>query len=117
MAGRYDVRVSKGRAKRIRLRIAGQLDLDAAPPLLDSILSAAMAHPTYEVVLDLDRVTFMDPEGLAALVDAHRRLRDQDVSLVLSAVSPAVRDVIEGADAARDLPVPPATEPPEEIQA
>lgn len=111
MAGRYDVRVSKGRAKRIRLRISGQLDLDAAPPLLDSILSAAMAHPTYEVVLDLDQVTFMDPEGLAALVDAHRRLRHQDVSLVLSAVSPPVRDLIEQTDAAAELRIPRSTSP------
>jgi stage II sporulation protein AA (anti-sigma F factor antagonist) len=108
MAGRYDVHVSKGRAKRIRLRVAGELDLDAAPPLLDSILSAAMSHPTYEVVLDLDQVTFMDEEGLAALIDAHRRLRAHDVALVLAAASPPVRAVIERSNAAAELSVPPA---------
>jgi len=83
--GAFEVEVGSHAAGEIRLRVAGELDLETAPPLLDSILCAGLTGTEGDrVVVDLARVTFIDSSGLAALVDAHRRLTAQGQQLVVA---------------------------------
>ena len=72
-------------AGEIRLRVSGELDIEAAPPLLDAIVGAGLAAPTgHRIVVDLAGVRFIDSSGLAALVDAHRRLAAREQQLVVA---------------------------------
>ena len=69
----------------VRIRVSGEVDLEGAPPMLDAILCAGIAGADGQrVVVDLADVTFIDSSGLAALVDAHRRLRARSQQLVVA---------------------------------
>jgi anti-anti-sigma factor len=54
-------------------------------------LRAAIDESSGDVVLDLEAVEWVDATGLALLVAAHRRLRDQRRRLVLRGCQPGVR--------------------------
>jgi anti-anti-sigma factor len=109
MNGYYQLLVSNVTSSTISLRVAGEVDMAAAPVLIDAILGASSSNPTYEVVVDLDDVTFIDSMGLAALIEAHRRLIDQGVSLVIHSVSPTVRKLMDITGTAEHLGVDPST--------
>ena len=87
----YNLDVSNGTSRSILLRVAGEVDMAAAPGVMDAILGAALSNPTYQVVVDLDHVTFIDSVGLGALIEAHQRLAEQNMRLVISSPSDAVR--------------------------
>ena len=53
------------------LRIAGELDL-ASVPALDHELKRALASPAEAILLDLDRLTFVDSRGVQCLTKAAR---------------------------------------------
>ena len=81
----FGLEVGSPDAGEIRLQVWGELDLEAAPPLLDAILCAGLAGSDGQrVVVDLADVSFIDSSGLAALVDAHRRLAAQRQQLVVA---------------------------------
>jgi anti-anti-sigma factor len=83
--GAYELEVGPHAAGEIRLSVAGELDLETTPSLLDSILCAGLTGTDGDrVVVDLAGVTFIDSSGLAALVDAHRRLAAQSQQLVVA---------------------------------
>jgi anti-sigma B factor antagonist len=53
------------------LAVAGEVDLDAAPEIVELSL-AALDDPTCRgLIIDLDAVTFIDSTGLGALVRIH----------------------------------------------
>ncbi len=55
------------------LSVAGELDVSAAPHLSDR-LNELIRTGTGDVVVDLQRVSFVDSTGLAVLLNALRRL-------------------------------------------
>jgi anti-anti-sigma factor len=61
---------------RIHLALAGELDVDTAPEL-DQALRAAQ-HSAQFVSVELRRLSFMDCRGLAIIVAAAKRGRDND---------------------------------------
>jgi anti-anti-sigma factor len=95
MSNHYTLHVSNVNTSTIHLRVAGEVDMAAAPVVMDAILGAALSNPTFEVRVDLDDVSFIDSMGLAALIEAHRRLADQQVRLVFGDVSANVRKLLE----------------------
>jgi anti-sigma B factor antagonist len=54
------------------VKVAGELDLVAAPRVRTRLLDAVERHPA-GIVIDLSRVVFADGRGLAALVAAGNR--------------------------------------------
>jgi len=91
----YGLEVREPGAGEIRLLVSGEVDLEAAPLLLDSILCAGLAHdPGHRVVVDLQSVTFIDSSGLSALVEANNRLAGQEQVLVLGNLSDRVRRIL-----------------------
>src|SRR5690606_40106087 len=81
------------------LRLRGELDAATAVELSSHV--AAATSP--EVHLDLEGVTFMDSSGLAAILEAHRRLALEHRRLVLRDLSPVVQRVLDLAGVAAHL--------------
>jgi anti-sigma B factor antagonist len=63
------------------LVLDGDVDLQTAPQLRDQVLAAADRSDT--VVIDLERVQFMDSPGLGILVYADKVLKERGSHLVL----------------------------------
>ncbi len=63
--------------------VRGEIDLAAAPELSEHLVGAEDAG-VRAVVVDLCRVTFLDSSGLAALLNARKRLLAADIPLVLA---------------------------------
>ena len=81
---------------------SGELDLASAPAVRDA-LAGALADGAGAVVVDLSRVTFLDSTGLAALLNAARRLRRAGRSFAVVGARELVRDVIRLAHLEADL--------------
>ena len=62
--------------------VAGEIDVYTAPRLREEI-TELVAAGTYDIVIDMSEVEFLDSTGLGVLVGAHRRLRARDGSLNL----------------------------------
>lgn len=60
---------------------SGEIDLTTAPMVERELCGVQASHAL--VVLDLRQVSFMDSTGLAMLLDAHRRARDNGGSFVV----------------------------------
>jgi anti-sigma B factor antagonist len=69
---------------------SGEIDMATAPEL-----GACMSGLTGEVVVDLERVTFLDSRGIAALVVAHSQLTDGGGSLTLRRPNDVLRRTLE----------------------
>lgn len=95
MSHHYRLQVSSATASSIRLEVAGEVDMAAAPLVMDAILGAAASQPAGDVHVDLAGVSFIDSMGLSALIEAHRRLQDQGVRLLFSGISANVRKLLD----------------------
>jgi anti-sigma B factor antagonist len=76
------------------LALAGRLDAFAAPKVAEWVEATVQAQPA-NIVIDLDKVTFIDSTGLATLVKGMRRCRQQDGELVLCGLQKPVRVIFE----------------------
>jgi anti-anti-sigma factor len=95
MPHHYGLEISSAGIGEVLLRATGEIDLEVAPQLLDSILCAALPHDRGRVVLDLGGVSFMDSSGLATLIEARRRVREQALELVIVNVTAPVLRMFE----------------------
>ena len=64
------------------LRIAGEIDVYAAPDLRERIIQL-VDDGVVQLLVDLREVTFLDSTGLGVLVGSLRRVRARDGSLTL----------------------------------
>ena len=88
---RVDIAPSR---ERVTLRAVGEIDLVTAPQVeepLFELLNSGFRH----VVLDLQRVTFMDSSGVRVLITAHRRAEDLDAGLSILVGPSRVRQTLE----------------------
>jgi anti-anti-sigma factor len=67
---------------RTTLRLAGELD-SATVPQLEVAFERAVQTDDEEIVVDLERLTFIDSTGLQAFVAAHRRFDGDGPSLLV----------------------------------
>lgn len=89
MTGRLRFEISESRSS-VRLTVEGEIDIETAPQLLDTILTTLLieaADTIPEVVLDLSGVTFLDSSGIAALLYARRYVASHGANLVIANVS------------------------------
>jgi anti-sigma B factor antagonist len=75
------------------LTLAGELDLAAAPEIEAAVRRAQALAP--RVVVDLERVEFLDSTGLHVLLAAAERARESGAQLVISQPSECVRRLLE----------------------
>lgn len=69
-------------ADRTVLEVGGEIDVYTAPRLRERLLELVTAG-TRHIVVDMERVEFLDSTGLGVLVGGLKRIRAQDGSLVL----------------------------------
>ncbi len=76
------------------LRVSGRLDAFWADTLMTDI-DQALRDGNHQIRLDLEQVEFISSTGLRVLLMAHQRLREVGGALTVSAVSDAVRAVMD----------------------
>ena len=64
------------------VEVGGEIDVYTAPKLRETIVSLVDAGQ-YDLVIDLERVEFLDSTGLGVLVGGLKRVRTHDGSLSL----------------------------------
>ena len=79
---------------RVRLAVAGELDLATAPALLDAVGRVLAAGEDTTMVVDLTGVDFLDSSGLGALLQARAAVVAAGGQLTLAGVAPGPRRVI-----------------------
>ena len=88
----------------LAVHAAGELDIATAPKLKDALLHA-MESGAASIVLDLERVSFIDSMGLRMLVWAARESREDGNRLRIDCGSGVVRRMIEFTALDRSLPL------------
>lgn len=77
------------------VRVEGELDLATAPRLIDALGEARARESAVPLVLDLERVTFMDSTGVRSLLEVERMRRDTGRPVALLSPSAAVTRVLD----------------------
>jgi anti-sigma B factor antagonist len=75
------------------VELAGEIDLAVVPDLVTE-LEYAMAQLSPLLVIDLDRVEFIDSSGLGALVMARRKAEELGGQVVLAGADEQLRDLL-----------------------
>jgi anti-sigma B factor antagonist len=75
------------------VKVSGEVDFNAAEPLQDLLLRIMRMHGPW-LLLDLSGISFMDCAGLRALVLTRQRAESRNGSMILIAVSAAVRRIL-----------------------
>ena len=78
----------------VRMSLVGEIDAASAPALQQRLLEV-IGTSAGAVALDMSGVSFVDSTGIRLLITVHRRLDEHHRSLVLSAISPQTRRVLD----------------------
>jgi anti-anti-sigma factor len=79
----------------VTARLSGEIDPSTAPTLAGEMQALIFTAAPRQLILDFSGVGFMDSSGLRVIIDIHNQMRDRDAVLVLDAVSPTTRRVLE----------------------
>jgi anti-sigma B factor antagonist len=93
--------VSRPLAHRVLVSVAGELDISTAP-LLERDLRHAQ-RTADAVLLDLDRVSFMDCSGLRVILQANRHARERGGQLIVAGSRRQTRRLFELTDVLDEL--------------
>ncbi len=74
--------------------VEGEVDMATAPTLRER-LHALVADGRRTIIVDLEKVDFLDSTGLGVLIGAMRRLRSADGDLIVVVTQPRIRKVFE----------------------
>ncbi|MFI9561644.1 STAS domain-containing protein [Nonomuraea endophytica] len=74
---------------------AGEVDLIGKPLLYGCVRAALQTHPEGLLVIDLSAVSFMDAQGLSALVLSRQHALHHQRALALAGPSAAVRRLLQ----------------------
>jgi anti-anti-sigma factor len=78
---------------RATIHIGGEVDL-ATCPLLQAIVVDLVDRGCHQLIIDLERVSFLDCAGIRVLVDARRRVQEHGGSVTLVRPRPPVWRVL-----------------------
>lgn len=76
------------------LAVSGEVDVATVPRLREQ-LHGLVADGRTSIVVDLDKVDFLDSTGLGVLVGALKRVKANDGELALVCTQPRIRKVFE----------------------
>jgi anti-sigma B factor antagonist len=76
------------------LTVEGEVDIATAPKLREKLVELAAGGAT-RVVVDLEKVEFLDSTGLGVLIGGMKRLRSTDGDLTLVCTQPRILKVFE----------------------
>jgi anti-sigma B factor antagonist len=75
------------------IQVGGEIDV-ATSPQLQAVLVDLVDRGLHQLIIDLERVSFLDCAGIGMLVDARRRVQEHGGSLKLVRPRPFVRQVL-----------------------
>jgi anti-sigma B factor antagonist len=78
-----------------RVLLSGRITIDTSPHLRDALLERVNSANCQTLVLDLDKVEYIDTSGLAVLVETLRAARTQGKKLRLSRLGERPRYLLE----------------------
>ena len=87
--------------RNLLLELSGELDHHGAQNALRELEEAMDAALPRKLVLDLAGITFMDSSGIALILRAQQKMRLLDGSLLVRAVPPQARRVLDAAGVSR----------------
>lgn len=77
------------------LELTGSIDLSSSPAVRKILLHELRESRTPLVILNLEKVKYIDSSGVASLVEGLRASRDFGSRLLLFGLSPNVREVLQ----------------------
>jgi anti-sigma B factor antagonist len=77
------------------LELTGAIDLSSSPEVRKIILRELRESRTPRVILNLEKVKYIDSSGVASLVEGLKASRDIGSRLLLFGLSPIVREVLQ----------------------
>lgn len=77
------------------LDITGDIDLAHSPAMRKALLQEIKEKKTPKVLLNLEKVRYIDSSGIASLVEGLKASRDMGSRLILYGLSKTVREVME----------------------
>jgi anti-sigma B factor antagonist len=75
--------------------VVGQIDLHSSPDLRKVLLEALREKSAPRVVVNLERVDYMDSSGVAALVEGLKTSMGLNTRFVLCRLGPAVKEMLK----------------------
>jgi anti-sigma B factor antagonist len=80
--------------QRVRVTLAGEIDVATSPLAQAQLGAAIMDHPGVEIIVDMSGVSFIDGRGVGMLYNAHRRATASGGDLRLNNIDPRTRKVL-----------------------
>ena len=77
------------------LDISGDIDLANSPAMRKTLLGEIKEKHSLKIFLNLKNVRYIDSSGIASLVEGLKASRDNGARMILYALSPSVREVME----------------------
>jgi anti-sigma B factor antagonist len=90
----------------VTVSITGELDI-ATRPAFETYLGKILSAEPSLIIMDLSGLSFIDANGLGALVSLHSRARHRQISLLLTGVPARILRLIEVAGLNNHIPVSP----------
>lgn len=75
--------------------VVGDIDLYNSPEVRKVVLESVRAPGAQRVVMNLQKVRYIDSSGVASLVEGLKVSRSEKVRFILLGLSPAAREVLE----------------------
>lgn len=76
------------------ISLVGDVDLEHTPDVHAALVRLSDEQPA-RLIVDLGEVAYMDSSGVGMLVDVYRRVKGYGGQLILAAVQPRVRGILE----------------------
>ncbi len=76
------------------IEVSGEVDLYNAPTLKEEI-QKLVEQEKYKIIMNLDRVSYVDSSGIGALISSYSNLKKFQGSMRISNVAGSVRKVFE----------------------
>ena len=77
------------------LELTGSIDLSSSPAVRKILLHELRESRTPRVILNLEKVKYIDSSGVASLVEGLKASRDIGSRLLLFGLTPVVREVLQ----------------------
>ena len=74
--------------------VAGELDAESSLELDDAVTEVVHTHRPALLIIDLERLTFLDSGGIRTLIGFWQQARKRNARMIISDASPAVHRVL-----------------------
>ena len=88
------IQTQKTESQMDRVNLEGDLDFHSSPELRRE-LTKLVEHQAAKVLVDFEKVSYIDSSGLATFVELFQRMKRYGGKLVLYNLNPSVRSVFE----------------------